>query len=63
MIGLSGLLLMSRTGANGTWTPMVRASSAVILPNWYACRGSPVAPNAISDGNVVAPPSAMFVGI
>ena len=62
MTGFSGLLFTSSTGANGTWTPMARASSAVILPVSYASPGSPAAPSAISAGNRVAPPSHMLVG-
>ena len=62
MIGLSGLLLTSRIGANGTWMPTARASSAVIRPVSYASAGSPVAPSAMWGGNSVAPPSSRPVG-
>ena len=56
MTGLSGFEFTSRTGAKRRWTPLARASTAVMRPYSYAKRSSPIAPNAIVGGKFVPPP-------
>src|SRR2546426_484735 len=50
MTGLEGLLFTSSTGAKIQFTPMARASCAVILPSTSAQCSDPVAPIAIFQG-------------
>ena len=56
MIGLSGSLFTSATGAKFQFTPLARSSSAVIVAaRWTAETGSGVAASAIWLGNTVMP--------
>ncbi len=61
MIGLSGLLLTSATGANARCTPTARPSSAVMRPISYAALSLPVAATPILGGSGVPPFSRMLV--
>ena len=47
MIGLSGLLLTSESGAKIQWTPIARASRAVAAPSARVASRSLAAPKAI----------------
>ena len=58
MTGFRGLLFTSASGAKFTWTPIARASTAVIRASSLTSRAaaSPaIAPIAICRGNTVAP--------
>ncbi len=61
MIGLSGLLLTSATGANARCTPTARPSSAVMRPISYARLSLPVAATPILGGSGVPPLNLMLV--
>jgi len=62
MTGLSGLELTSRTGEKRKWTPLARASMAVMRPYSYAKRSSPMAPKARGGGKFVPPPCGSMEG-
>ena len=55
MIGLSGLLFRSASGAKLTWMPTARPSTAAAVAMVSASLGSPVAPTAMICGKAVAP--------
>ena len=61
MMGLSGLLLTSATGANARWMPTARASSAVMRPISYAALSLPDAATPILGGSGVPPLKRMLV--
>ncbi len=61
MIGLSGSLLTSATGAKIHGTPAARASIAVMRPTAYASAVRPVAATAIACGNEVPSHSRIAV--
>ncbi len=62
MMGLSGSLLTSTTGAKVMWTPTARASRPVIRPASRANRSSSTAPSAMVGGSCVPPPSGRREG-
>ena len=62
MMGFSGLLFTSSTGAKVMCTPTARASVPITRPTSRASESEPIAPSAIVGGKTVPPPSGSRCG-